>query len=364
MQAVNMRAIVDAHVHLRQDDLPTSPGLCSRIAHYSGRCCDHIIVMPNTKPPIHEAEDIVRMHDLYKKNIGHPCEIHMTAKWLQRTTSFSVKPAKTAGAIGFKLYPQGATTNADDGIPFDWLLKGKRSLQTTEFLKALEEENMVLMCHGEAPGFVMRREALFLKTFENISDEFPNLRMTLEHITTEQGLLSIRRLRDKGRPVLGTITLHHMMTDLDDVIGHGLQPDLYCMPIPKTPEDMQHLIDAALSGDECFAFGSDSAPHDPKHKYCASGCAGVFTAPVTIESLVELFRKYCSTSGDALVQLDKFAVENALKFYGFKHSGRMISLIEEEYFVPALSGLVTTFRGGTRIPWRLQGWWEKQKDQT
>lgn len=220
------------------------------------------------------------------------------------------------------------------------------------------------MCHGEAPGFVMDREALFLETFESISDAFPKLRMTLEHITTCQGLECIRRLYAKGRRVLGTITLHHMMTDLDDIIGHGLQPDLYCMPIPKTPKDRVALFAAALDAEVYFALGSDSAPHDPKYKYCPSGCAGVFTAPVLIEILMGLFRANAATAEIGQVQLEKFAIDNALNFYGFKHSGRMISLARQDYFVPALSGLVTTFRGGMWLPWRLQGWWENQQDQT
>ncbi len=58
-------------------------------------------------------------------------------------------------------------------------------------------------------------------------------------------------------------------------------------------------------------FGSDSAPH-PKHKKECCGCAaGVFTSPIALQVLVELFEKH-----DSLENLNDFVSNNAKKIYG------------------------------------------------
>lgn len=341
MNEITIPAMFDAHLHLRQDHMT------DRIANYSGRVCDLVLAMPNTTPPIHDPDGIASMRRHYDACLGHGCRTLMTVKWLHRTTPDDVIAARQAGAVGIKLYPQGATTNAEDGIPFDWLDGfGKKTLNV---LAEMQRQDMVLLCHGEAPGFVMNRERDFLRVFREITFRFPGLRMTLEHISTSDGLESIRYLRRLGQPVLGTITLHHMMTTLDDVIGGKLRPDLFCMPIPKKPRDRDCLLGAALSGEHCFALGSDSAPHAMETKYCSHGCAGVFTAPVLAESLVELFE-----SGNALDQLGRFTSQNAMDFYRQEHSGRTITLVREDWTVTEMIGGVVPFRAGETIRWKIK----------
>lgn len=338
MNTITLPALFDAHCHLRQGEMT------ERVAPWSGRCCDGVIAMPNTKPPLHDPDHIEEARFHYQKHLGPDCKVHMTAKWLERTTPADVIAAKKAGVVGFKLYPQGATTNAEDGIPFDRF--AHPDARITAVLAEMERQELVLLCHGEAPGFVLDRELVFLDAFCRTSNRFPALRMTLEHISTFVGLYTIRELHAIERPVLGTITLHHMMTTLDDVIGGKLQPDLFCMPIPKRDSDRLALLNAALSGEDCFALGSDSAPHEPTAKYCPSGCAGVFTAPVLAESLAELF----DGGTDCL---EKFAVRNAMKFYDLEHSGRTITLVREDHQAPVTAGGVVCFRGGQTLKWKL-----------
>lgn len=347
-----MPAIVDAHLHLRQNDLPGCPGMLGRIAHYSGRCCDHVIAMPNTIPPIHDPDRITYMHQQYTEAMGYQTTVHMTAKWLLRTTPADVIAAKNAGAIGFKLYPQGATTNSDDGIPFQMFEDFNNLPQIHDVLGELEHQDMVLLCHGEAPGFCLDREDNFLPVLRAVSTAYPKLRVTLEHISTANGIKFVSDLSDAGHRILGTITLHHMMRDLDAVIGGKLQPDEFCMPIPKRPRDRHAIYKAAMNSSPCFALGSDSAPHDPKTKYCKSGCAGVFTAPVLIESLVQMCAP--ETEPEMCLQILKpFAIENASRFYGFEPSGRQIHLERRDWVVPGTAGLVNCFRAGETLLWSL-----------
>jgi len=71
-----------------------------------------------------------------------------------------------------------------------------------------------------------------------------------------------------------------------------LQPHLFCKPIAKRPEDREALLKIALEAHPKVMFGSDSAPH-PKHAKEACGCAaGVFTAPIALQMLTELFETH------------------------------------------------------------------------
>jgi len=60
-------------------------------------------------------------------------------------------------------------------------------------------------------------------------------------------------------------------------------------------------------------FGSDSAPHPIHKKECCGCAAGVFTAPIALQALVELFEKH-----NALASLQAFVSNNAQTIYHYK----------------------------------------------
>ncbi|MEF2985623.1 hypothetical protein V3477_31620, partial [Pseudomonas aeruginosa] len=49
------------------------------------------------------------------------CQPLMTIKLLKSTTPETIRRCHAWGAVAAKLYPEGATTNAHDGIPTSWL---------------------------------------------------------------------------------------------------------------------------------------------------------------------------------------------------------------------------------------------------
>lgn len=307
--------------------------------------------MPNTDPPIHDPSQIKEMQSLYQRACGERTLVHMTAKLLLRTSPHDVYVAHQAGAIGFKLYPCGVTTNSDDGIP--WIVLKSDTLD--DVFAEMERLGMTLMCHGESDGYVMNREHDFVQqVLPRLYLRFPKLRLTLEHVTTVEGLAAVRYINGlhPGR-VLGTITLHHLETTLTDVIGGKLRPDLFCKLIPKSPTDRDALLRAALSGESCFALGSDSAPHLWGAKYGPCGCAGVFTAPVLAQGVVSLFDKEFPFNRATLpMNLRKFTSENVNAFYGFKSTGRRITLERKPYVVPP-TGSVMSYRAGETLSWSL-----------
>lgn len=333
----------DAHVHLRQGDM------MRRVAPYTGKYCDSVVVMPNTVPPIHSPDQLIAYRAMCEEACQHPVDVRVTAKLLPRTTPDDVKRVgEVKGFVGWKLYPAGVTTNSDDGISHDTI----RTLppEFTEVLREIDRQGQVLLVHGETDGFVLERESEFVPFWCVIKHRFPTLRMTLEHISTAKGVRAVVwGAKMYPGTVLGTITLHHLLLTLNDVVGNGIRPDNYCKPIVKTPDDLIMLRRAAFGElGEMFALGSDSAPHLPHAKYAPCGCAGVFSAPVLGPALVRLFQ----SQDGWREKLDRFTRQNANRFYNLTSSGRTFKLRTLPKLVPKECGGVVPFLADTLLPLR------------
>ena len=121
-----------------------------------------------------------------------------------------------------------------------------------------------------------------------------------------------------------------------------LQPHLFCKPIAKRPEDRAALLKVAFEAHPKVMFGSDSAPH-PKHAKEACGCAaGVFTAPIALQLLTELFEK----NNVSLENLQAFVSGNAQKIYAVTPSAKKVVLEKKPFRVPSdYNGVVPMYAG-------------------
>ena len=306
---------LDMHLHLRDGDM------LRLVAPLTSNSFSGALVMPNLVPPVTTKEALLS----YKKRIIESCKDdnftpYMTL-FFQNNYSFEFLEDIKDEIIGIKLYPAGITTNSETGV----------SSMDIEVLRATLENmsklGIPLCIHGETNGFVMDREKEFMPIYESIASAFPNLKIIMEHITTKDAV----ELLDRYSNLYATVTLHHLLITLDDVAGGMLDPHLFCKPIAKRPEDRSALLNAALKAHPKLMFGSDSAPH-PKHKKECCGCAaGVFTSPIALQVLVELFEKY-----DSLDNLNDFVSNNAKKIYGLNIKDKTIKLVKKDFIVPAI----------------------------
>ena len=306
---------LDMHLHLRDGDM------LRLVAPLTSNSFSGALVMPNLVPPVTTKEALLS----YKKRIIESCKDdnftpYMTL-FFQNNYSFEFLEDIKDEIIGIKLYPAGITTNSETGV----------SSMDIEVLRPTLENmsrlGIPLCIHGETNGFVMDREKEFMPIYESIASAFPNLKIIMEHITTKDAV----ELLDRYSNLYATVTLHHLLITLDDVAGGMLDPHLFCKPIAKRPEDRSALLNAALKAHPKLMFGSDSAPH-PKHKKECCGCAaGVFTSPIALQVLVELFEKY-----DSLDNLNDFVSNNAKKIYGLNIKDKTIKLVKKDFIVPAI----------------------------
>ena len=328
---------LDMHLHLRDEDM------LSLVGPLTSETFSGALVMPNLVPPITTKEALLS----YKQRIKDVCdkdnfEPYVTL-FFKNDYSYEFLEDIKDEIIAIKLYPAGITTNSETGVSS----MDVEVLRPT--LESMSKLGIPLCVHGETNGFVMDREKEFMPIYESLAIAFPNLKIIMEHITTKDAI----ELLDKYDNLYATVTLHHLLITLDDVAGGMLAPHLFCKPIAKRPEDRTALLNAALKAHPKLMFGSDSAPH-PKHKKESCGCAaGVFTSPIALQVLVQLFEKH-----DCLENLNTFISLNAQKIYNLKLTSKTIKLIKKDFTVPTIyeyknENVVPMYAGET-ISWSIE----------
>lgn len=320
---------LDMHLHLREDDM------LQVVAPLSAKPFAGGVIMPNLMSPVDSLEKVLQ----YQSQITTVCADNSFTPYMTlffRPYSREELVAAKKHIIGIKLYPAGITTQSENGVTDFSAIE-----QTLEYMQELE---IPLLVHGETNGFVMDREQEFLFVYDDMVRNFPKLHIVMEHITTAAAV----QFLEKFDNVSATVTLHHLMITLDDVVGGMMQPDLFCKPIAKTPHDREALREAVFSGNEKIMFGSDSAPH-PRHKKECVGCAaGIFTAPVALPLLAQIFEEE-----NCLDLLQSFISSNAQKRYGITPQKKYVTLSDKPWQVPALFDSVRPFYAGENIRWRM-----------
>jgi dihydroorotase len=331
MESITIRKPDDLHLHLRQGENMGS------YAAETARCFARAIIMPNIIPPVRDPEGLIAYREAILRETGDFTPL-MTFKILPDMKPEDIKPLKNAGALAGKLYPAGATTNAEDGI--------KSLDQIVDVLSAMEEEGLVLSIHGEDPdASILEREIRYLPQLEKIVSDYPGLKVVLEHLSCRESLIFLKDLPER---VAGTVTIHHLLYTLDDLMGGSLQPHLFCKPVIKGESDRQALAEAVLGGDSRLFFGTDSAPHLKEMKESGSGSAGVFSSPVALPLLTDFFDR-----AGRLDRLEPFVSEIGARFYGLPLNKGNITLEKTPWKVPDLIGGAVPLLAGKELPWRV-----------
>jgi len=320
---------LDMHLHLREGAMLKAVAPLSA-AHFAGA-----VIMPNLISPVDSLEKV----QAYTQAIVDACGAEVFRPYMTlffRPYSKEDLLAVRGSILGVKLYPAGATTQSDSGVvDFD---------NIGDTVALLEELDIPLLVHGESRGFVMDREREFLEVYEWLAKNYPRLRIVMEHITTAEAVEFLGQYAN----VSATVTLHHLLITLDDAVGGMMKPDLFCKPIAKRPRDLEALREAVFSGHERIVFGSDSAPH-PRHKKECCGCAaGIFSAPVALPMLAELFETV-----DRLDLLPDFVSGFAQRIYGVTPPQKQVRLERQAWRVPQLYGDVRPFKAGEMLSWSV-----------
>jgi dihydroorotase len=241
----------------------------------------------------------------------------MTIYLTEETNIHELKNAHESGAVfAVKLYPAGATTNSDSGV--------KDITKVMPILETMAEIGMPLLIHGEVTDKeidIFDREKIFIdQKLDFICKELPELKITLEHITTKEATVYVN---EGNKNLVATITPHHLALNRNSLFVGGIRPHNYCLPILKREIDRKALIKAATSGNSKFFLGTDTAPHLTSDKESACGCAGVFNSTYCVSILAQLFE-----NENALPQLECFISKNGAQHYNLNINKEKIKLIK------------------------------------
>jgi dihydroorotase len=134
---------------------------------------------------------------------------------------------------------------------------------------------------------------------------YPQLKIVLEHITTQDAVRYIQEQEDGL--TAATITPQHLLFNRNVLFNGDSAPLLLSAGLEREYH-RQSLLKAATSGDRRFA-GTDSAPHPRTAKLAACGCAGIFNAPSALECYATAFE-----AAGALPHLQAFVSEYGAGF--------------------------------------------------
>ena len=332
----------DWHLHLR--DSPYLAAIVGDTAKQFGRA----IVMPNLKPPITNCEEA----GLYRQRIlsdlpeGSEFQPLMTLYLTDNTRVEDIVLASASDHLfAAKLYPAGATTNSDAGVT--------HIQKIYPVLEAMQQHQFPLLIHGEATGDqvdIYDREKHFIDTtMQQIQQDFPELRLVFEHITTRD---AVDFVQAQDGYVAATITPHHLLINRNAMFDGGIRPHHYCLPIAKREEHRVALLNAATGDSGQFFAGTDSAPHNQSAKESACGCAGIYSAYCAIELYAEAFEL-----ADDFTHFEAFMSLNGPKFYQLPVNTQRITLEKSEWQVPQTldyaGGLLIPFKAGETLQWSI-----------
>lgn len=331
----------DWHLHLRDGaDLRS-------VLQHSASAFARAIVMPNLTPPVEH----VAQAEAYRARIlaslgGLPFEPLMTLYLTPNTSVEEVRRAAASPIVhAIKLYPAGATTNSEAGVRS---LEGLRPV-----FEAMSTAGLPLLIHGEstAPEVdVFDREAHFIEqTLAPMVEQFPNLKVVLEHITTAEAV----RFVEQARAGVGaTVTAHHLLCNRNALFQGGLRPDYYCLPVLKRERHRAELVRAVISDSPRFFLGTDSAPHPQGRKHSACGCAGIYTAHAALPLYAAAFEL-----AGRLDKLEAFCSFRGPDFYGLPRNTGQITLVRSPWRVPESYALgeqrLTPLGAGEMLNWQL-----------
>jgi dihydroorotase len=344
MQTLTIIQPDDMHLHLRDGEA------LKAVLPFTARQMGRAVIMPNLKPPVASVADALAYRARIEAALpeGSTFEPLMTLYLTDNTTPDTVREAKAAGIVAFKLYPAGATTNSDSGVTD--LFKLIPVLQT------MAQEGILFLVHGEVTDpeiDIFDREAVFIeRVMKPVLEKVPTLKVVFEHITTAD---AARLVMEAGENVAASVTPQHLLLNRNDLLVGGVRPHHYCLPVLKRESHRKALV-AAITGEKAHKFflGTDSAPHARSAKENACGCAGMFSAATAIELYAEVFE-----AAGALDKLEAFAAQNGARFYGLPENPHTLTLVKETQLVPPKvpfgeDEVLVPMRGGESVGWRVR----------
>lgn len=332
----------DFHAHLREGEMLEKVLLFS---NFWGR----VTVMGNLSKPVATAHNVIKYRNKILQLNPKFIPI-MSAMLVNSATAEILRKTFEAGAKVLKLIPGGTSTNSNEGVSLENLHIYYPVLEEAQKLGMIFSGHWELatdpLSGEEIPE--VEREERAMPYLEKIIESFPNLKIIVEHATTKR---MIEFVKDAPANVASTLTVHHALLTYNKVYHcDGINPFNYCKPVAKFVYDRKAIVEAMISGNPKFFFGSDSAPHLPERKRGQNPAAGIFTpAEVALTVLTEIFDSF-----GALSELENFISMSGAEFYDLPLNKDFITLRRKKWTVPKDYNGIVPFMAGHELGWKVE----------
>ncbi|MDR1992066.1 MAG: dihydroorotase family protein, partial [Nitrososphaerota archaeon] len=321
--------LIDGHVHLRDEGKTYKEDFISGTSAAAAGGFTTVLDMPNNLPLTNSVEAVKNRLEIAKKrtlvNVG------LYSEFPENLTEIS--QIGRAGIIGFKLFMgnQIGGLNIDDDQALE------------EGFRAAGEAGLVVAVHAEDKNQIIFNEQQFKKAKRNGVKEFllahteqaevqamkralkssENSKVHLHfcHVTSKQGIETIKELKNTGKKVTCEVTPNHLMLTSADATRCGM---MAIMAPPLRDKLHQEALLEGVSQGVVDAIGSDHAPHTFEEKSVDSvwevkvGTPGLET---TLPLMLSLVKK-------DLLSFQRFVevfAERPAEIYGLTNKGKLES---------------------------------------
>jgi len=286
-----MPAMFDIHVHAREPGQEDKENIatCAEAAINGG--VTGFVMMPNTNPAIDNA-GIVRtvLESARRTRIG-------AGIYLAGAITKGRKGEELAGIAGMKA--AGAVMLTDDGYAVDNPQVLRRAMEyARDFDIPLASHCEVKELSGKGSMHEGKVSySLGLRGIPAISEEicisrdirlaeYTGVHLNIQHVTTAEGMGTIKRAKDRGIRVTCEIAPHHLMFNHEDIGDYDT--NFKMNPPLRTPEDNAALLQGLKDG-WFDVIATDHAPHTPfeKNQDFASAPFGITGLETALPSLYD-----------------------------------------------------------------------------
>ncbi len=234
---MRLPGLIDPHVHLRE------PGATHKEDYDSGTCAalaggvTLVLAMPNTKPPIFDAQTLDLVLDSAKAKAR--CDYAQFLGAGPENSDWTGHPSLPGRSAGLKMYLDST---------FGQLRLDDMSLWMPHFQNW--PKSMPIVAHSESRS--MAAAILFAAIYERP--------VHIAHISLKEEVLLIKAAKERGIQVTCEVCPHHLFLTKDDIpaISHGHPGRGEVRPRLATQADVDALWEN-LDVIDCFA--TDHAPH-------------------------------------------------------------------------------------------------------
>lgn len=234
---VRLPGLIDVHVHMREPGATEKEDYASGTAAALAGGFTLVCAMPNTRPPLCDAESLLVCQEAAKS--GARCDYALFAGANQINAETVVSLASSV--VGLKMYLNDTY--------------GPLCMSTvTDWLKHFEKwpRNVPLCCHAE--GATTAAVILLAKLHQRP--------LHICHVAREEEIAIIKVAKAQGHPVTCEVTPHHLFLTVDDIDRLG--PNVAKVKPPlMTAKDQKALWDN-IDIIDCIA--TDHAPHTYREK--------------------------------------------------------------------------------------------------